>query len=659
MKRSLLLVLLVVIGSSADDGSIVDRCTPLAIIRPSEAIWVAEQEDAWADISKILSQLKRIGSLSTNLASLLSKIDEENKDCSSLATSPDLGYRSITNDKYSTLLYKEDVLGEIPHKINTYGCYLPELNKDFISLVSAFKANNTAEDFIYTVGLLNYLPGAGTTANIQSLQNERIVAITDHTKMGINTQLKSPELRLAAVNVNTFGKPDTEKDETLSMDPTLSVKYMCVKRTPIRPSGVCSIPHKDRILDLVKFGIRTSTEISDWSNGLINKIDALPSRQVSTITTTQDLGHSYIMGSLITSLEKLAKASLKYFEERLEEEFMNVEYLFKQTLHKIQLGDHRSLVVDHVTYGELPRINIKVDYRVESNDGSHYVYGTIFGPTYSTLNLQLLDRLPDRLGRTIIFNYLVTNDRTSQPKIQVALERHPKVSKDCEMFGSQLVCRTQPASSSPDSANCAKALLNLGTTGCSARQYEGKGLKEIMAYCERDPRKYIVSSREVKIEHTCPGDTDPISTNFRGSLRFDDDCIITHDGHAIVEVEEETDWTFDDIKKIRLSLSDTNERLRVGEVFMIASGGSVILIMSIICCSYLHKNNCLCYPCAGNSCNCRCRTINCFPCCKKCRKHPSLRNIPRRAERSRAADAEAGIALQEVEDAVRGAPAVM
>jgi hypothetical protein len=90
MIHVIFLVSITVIGSLANDGSIVDRCTPLAIIRPSEAVWVAEQEDAWMDISKILKQLKQVTKLSTELASTLASIYDKNKDCAEQETDSSL-----------------------------------------------------------------------------------------------------------------------------------------------------------------------------------------------------------------------------------------------------------------------------------------------------------------------------------------------------------------------------------------------------------------------------------------------------------------------------------------------------------------------------------------------------------------------------------------
>jgi hypothetical protein len=323
------------------------------------------------------------------------------------------------------------------------------------------------------------------------------------------------------------------------------------------------------------------------------------------------------------------------------------------------MSNHRNLITDHVTEGQLPKIIIKVDFRVKSASGSQYVYGTVFGPDYSILNLQKLDRLPDSLGRTIIFNYLITNGRSSENQVQVALERHPKTSRDCEMFGQQVVCKTKPASNSPDSSNCAKALLNLGTVGCEARQFEGKGLKETMAYCERDPRKYVISSREVVIEHKCPGDEEKVATSFTGTLRFDDECVITFGGRPIAEVEEETDWTFDDIKKIQSGLDDTKSRVAIGEGFMIISAGSALFILSIMCCSYLDRNNCLCKPCTGNTFSCKCRNLNCFTCCKRCKKQTPLRASSRSTAGERAADPQAAEPMNTAEEAFRNSSAAM
>ena len=169
--------------------------------------------------------------------------------------------------------------------------------------------------------------------------------------------------------------------------------------------------------------------------------------------------------------------------------------------------------------------------------------------------------------------------------------------------------------------------MQLEPNGCHARVYEGKGLKELIAYCERRPRKYITSPVEVTISHKCRTDDEKKFAQLKGTLRFDAECDLRYKNEPIEEIEDETDWTFDDLKRLETDLDYVEDRVLAGEILMIIGVGTVLFFSGVMCCSYLHKNKCQCEPCSSHTCNCNCKALNCFTCCcRKCKTQAPLGN---------------------------------
>ena len=613
------LLLLLVTSVMAQDESIADTCTPLAIIRPAQTIWVARKNTDWADISEIHKQLKKIStiasSLIVNIKAKLAKIVK----CNSRDMIEESGYRFLTNDIYSVLLSKKDKIKDILGRLNIHKCYLPEITKGWLERATTFKTKNEV-GFNWIAGLSIYVPKSGKTGKVQSLKSEELLSITNHATIGLSSQPTTPIVKMSAFDAGNFSKEGFDNDKLVKYASDDEINYACIQDVVYNDlEDICIVPYKARIEKVLDSGIKAAQNILHWATSLTNRLTSLPLKRVTTVVVGHTVQPSYTLDLVSHHLTRLGNGGMERFGENTEDDIRILGDLSETLPKRVQLDNQRSLVIDNIGDNELPKVNIHISHRVESVDGKQYVYGDIFGPEYNTYYLSPLERLLDASGRVIIFKYLLFGSGDSP--VYSALEHHPRDTKGCESFGSQLVCRAPPASGALDSTRCARTLLQLEPNGCGARLYEGKGLKEIMAYCERHPRRYITSPRYVTITHKCRNDVEEKSTYFRGTLRFDDECLLKFNGQPIKEVEEETEWTFDDLKKIEIDLDAAERNIQAGGIFMVIGTSIVLMISGITCCAYLHKNKCQCEPCSSNICNCNCKSFNCFSCCcKKCRK---------------------------------------
>jgi hypothetical protein len=615
----IVVLLISVVSAITRDESIADRCTPLAIIRPSEKIWIASKTTSWADISEIHEQLRTIVKLAKLLNTELTKLITKVENCDTTIMAENLMYSYVTGDVFSVIVGKEDALGEILHKTNSYNCMLPKLTQTWIGKVNFYLNNISLSEssFTHVIGLISYMPVGPNTGRIQTLNNERLLTIDDFTKVGLTEQPKGPEVKLAAFNAKDLSNTSIERSKLLNFDTSVSTSYICVKKIIFsKLTDTCSVPFKARIIQSLESGIRVSESLTNWANSMTNRLNSLPQRTVQTVTNAMTIRKSYFLEILIDHVRKLLTGGLEEFNEITEHQLRVALELTEKLSKKMTLDNQRRFVIDHTDQNALPFISLHVDYRVTNVDGKQFVYGDIFGPSYTILHLSLLDRLLDINGRSIIFKYLIEGENGDDTL--GSLEHHPRDNNACEKYGSQLICKAIPASGSPDSRKCARTLLQQDQGGCISKVYSGQGLREIIAFCERKPRKYVVSPRLVIISHRCKNDNVKRFSYLQGTLQFDGECMIEFNDQPIQEVEEETKWTYDDIKQLAETQQDQHEQILAGGIYMIVGTGTVIFAACVTCCANLHKNKCECEPCSGNMCKCNCKSFNCFTCC--CRR---------------------------------------
>ena len=204
---------------------------------------------------------------------------------------------------------------------------------------------------------------------------------------------------------------------------------------------------------------------------------------------------------------KIKKIPIMNFDNytiKSQQALQQAQQIAQQFEHQQIENEHLFLGIQKVDQNALPFISLHVDYRVTNVDGKQFVYGDIFGPSYTILHLSLLDRLLDINGRSIIFKYLIEGENGDDTL--GSLEHHPRDNNACEKYGSQLICKAIPASGSPDSRKCARTLLQQDQGGCISKVYSGQGLREIVAFCERKPRKYVKTTMTMKVKQKATND---------------------------------------------------------------------------------------------------------------------------------------------------------
>ena len=437
------------------DGSIADRCTPLAIIRPAESIWVAKKTTAWADISGIHLQLSSIAKAANTLMTQVKEISEKIGKCTNIKVNVTHRHRFLSDDLYSIVLFKEDTVGTILRKINTYSCELPPITKAWVNKACNYKANFTDAEYEYIAGLSVYSPGEGKAGRVLSLNNENLVAITDWSEIGLNAQPTTAEVHMGVYDVGKYCDSHSNKNEVVSYKTDKSIKYICLK--PIITeylSDTCKVPFKSRIENSLSLANRTTMSLIQWANDLLARINALPIKQVQSLSETTVVRSSHAMTSIIHHIGRLYDGGLVRLDEETEDKIRVLAELANLLMTRVSLDNKRNLIIDNIKSNSLPTISIHIYNRVQNIDGKHYIYGDIYGPDYDTFYLSLLDRLLDRTGKVIIFNYLISGG--SDDSTHDTLEYHPRESHGCEQFGSQLVCRTPPVSGAPDAVRCAR-----------------------------------------------------------------------------------------------------------------------------------------------------------------------------------------------------------